>query len=85
MENQQLVMDQVLDKDPTESFNVERTVYRKDVNTNNNWTFQLDNSGESKPSFIIVGIQARNEIGSQTHNNAIFDRLPFSSGICKIG
>ena len=35
MENQQLVMDQILDKDPTETFYTERTVFRKDVNTNN--------------------------------------------------
>ena len=36
MENQQLVMDQVLAKDPTELFYMERIVFRKDVNTNNN-------------------------------------------------
>ena len=32
LENQQLVMDQILDKDPTEIFYTERTVFRKDVN-----------------------------------------------------
>ena len=36
MENQQLVMDQILDKDPTELYYIERVVFRKDVNTNNN-------------------------------------------------
>ena len=39
MENQQLVMDQILDKDPTELYYIERVVFRKDVNTNTNWTF----------------------------------------------
>ena len=39
MENQQLVMDQILDKDPTEIFYTERTVFGKDVSTNNSWTF----------------------------------------------
>ena len=54
MENQQLVMDQILDKDPTEIYYMERIVFREDVNTNNNWTFELGSSGESTPSFIIV-------------------------------
>ena len=85
MENQQLVMDQILDKDPTELYYMERIVFRKDVNTNNNWTFELGNSGESTPTFVIVAFQARNKIDSQTHDNAIFDRLPISSGVCKIG
>ena len=85
LENQQLVMDQILDNDPTELFYTERTVYRKVVNTKNNWTFELGNSGESTPSFIIVGFQARNKIESQRHNNAIFYRLPISNANCKIG
>ena len=37
MENQQLVMNQILDKNPTELYYMERIVFRKDVNTNNNW------------------------------------------------
>ena len=85
MENQQLVMDQILDKDPTEIYYMERIVIRKDVNTNNNWTFELGSNGESTPSFIIVGFQARNKIDLQTHDNAIFDRLPISNAVCKIG
>ena len=85
LENQQLVMDQILDKDPTELYYMERVVFRKDVNTNNNWTFELGNSGESTPTFVIVGFQARNKIDSQTHDNAIFDRLPISNAVCKIG
>ena len=85
IENQQLILDQILNKDPTELHYIERIVYRKDVNTNNNWTFELGSSGESTPNFIIVGFQARNKSNSQTHDNAIFDRLPISSAVCKIG
>ena len=85
LENQQLVMDQILDKDPTELFYTERVVFRKDVNTNNNWTFELGNSGESTSTFVIVGFQARNKIDSQTHDNATFDKLPISKAVCKIG
>ena len=36
LENQQLVLNQILNKDPTELYYTERTVFRKDVNTNNN-------------------------------------------------
>ena len=81
MENQQLVMDQILDKDPTELFYTERVVFRKDVNTNNSWTFELGNSGESTPTFVIVGFQARKNIDSQTQDNATFDKLPISNAV----
>ena len=90
LENQQLVMNQILNKDPTELFYTERTVFRKDVNTNSNWTFELGNAGgnsnnDSCPIFVIVGFQARNKIDSQTHDNAVFDRLSISNAVCKIG
>ena len=85
LENQQLVLIQILNKDPTELYYTKRTVFRKDVNTNNNWTFELGNSGESTPTFVIVGFQARNKFDSQTHDNATFDRLSFSNAVCKIG
>ena len=85
LENQQLVLNQILDKDPTELYYTERSVFRKDVNTNNNWTFELGNSGESTPTFVIVGFQARDKIDSQTHDNATFDRLSVSIAVCKIG
>ena len=63
----------------------ERTVLRKDVNPNHNWTFELGNSGESTPTFVIVGFQARNKIDSQTHDNAVFDQIPIGNAVCKIG
>ena len=85
MENQQLVMEQMLDKDPTEIFYTERTVFRKDVNPNNSWTFELGNSGDSTPTYVVVGFQARNKIDSQTHDIAKFDRLPISNAVCKMG
>ena len=84
MENQQLVLNQVLDKDPTELYYTERTVFRKDVNTNNNWTNELGNSGESTPIFVVVGFQARIKIDSQFHSS-VFDRFPVSSAVCKSG
>ena len=85
LENQQLVMDQILNKDPIELSYTERITFRKDVNTNSNWTFELGSAGESCPTFVIVGFQARNKIDSQVHDNAVFDRLPISNAVCKIG
>ena len=85
MENQQLVMDEILDKDPIETFYTGRTVFRKDVNTNISWTFELGNSGKSTPTYVVVGFQARKKIDSQTHDNAILDRLPVSNAVFKIG
>ena len=86
LENQQLVMDQILIKDSTELHYIERVVFRKNGNTNNNWTFELGNSNnESGPIFVIVGFQARNKIDSQIHNNATFDKLPISFAVCQIG
>ena len=85
IENQQLVMDQILNKDPTELSYTERIIFRKEVNTNSNWTFELGSAGTSTPTFVIVGFQARNKIDSQVHDNAVFDRLPISNAVCKIG
>ena len=85
MENQQLVLNQILNIYSTELSYTERSVLRKDVNTNNNWTFELGTSGISTPTFVIVGFQARNKNDSQTHKNATFDRLPISNAVCKIG
>ena len=85
LENQQFVMDQILNKDPTELSYTERIIFRKNVNTNSNWTFELGSAGESCPTFVIVGFQARNKIDSQVHDNAVFDRLPISNAVCKIG
>ena len=58
------MMDQLLNKNPTELPYRKRIVFRKDVNTKINRTFDLGNSGESARTFVIVGFQARNEIDS---------------------
>ena len=79
------MMDQFLNKDPTELYYMERIVFRKDETINNNWTFNLRNRGESTSTFVIVGFRARKKIDSQTHDNATFDRLSISNDVCKIG
>ena len=42
-------------------------------------------SGKSTQTFVIVGFQASEKNDSQTHDNAVFDPLPISNAVCKIG
>ena len=83
LENQQIMMDPLLNKDPTELYYMKRIVFRKDLNTKNKWIIDLGNSGESTPTFVKVGFQDRNKNDSQTHDNAIRDQLPISNAFCK--
>ena len=41
LENQQIMMDQLLNKDPPEMYYKERILFTNDANTNNNWTFDF--------------------------------------------
>ena len=78
-------MDQILNKDLTELHYIERIVFRKDVNTNKLWTFELENASEPSPTFVINGFEARGTIDSQTQDNATVDRSPISNAVFKIG
>ena len=62
----------------------QRSVLRKDVNTNKNWTFELGHSSDSGPTHIILSFQARIKTDSQLHNNSTFGQLQFSNAVCKI-
>ena len=74
-------MDQLLNKSPTELIYIERTVFRKDVNSKDSWTFDLGNSGEPTPTFVIIGFQVGEQIDSQTLDNAMFDGFPISNAV----
>ena len=52
MKKQQTAMKQKLDKDQTELYNIEQSVPRKNVSTNNKWTFHYDTYA-AKVEFII--------------------------------
>ena len=85
MENQQIAMKQVEDRDSTEKYCTGRSGFRKDANTKHKWIFELGNTGKLTRTTVVVGFQARHEIDSQTHNIAKFDRLPTSNMVCNIG
>ena len=84
LESQQSLVDQLLKRDPTELYYMDWIVFRKDVHTAKNSTCDLRNSEESTQFFLIVGFQVRDKIDSQTHDNAMLDRLPISNAVCKI-
>ena len=85
IENQTLVKEQILNKEATELKFLERTVYKKNVDATNNWIFELGQSENLNPVYIIVGFMNSNKFGSQIQDNSIFDRLNVVYCICKIG
>ena len=52
MGNQLIVMRQIPDKDPTELYYIDQSVFRKNVNYINDWIFELGSSGGSTPTSI---------------------------------
>ena len=55
LENQQIVLVQILNKDPTELQYKEWIVFRKEKSTNNYYcAFELENAGEVTPTFVMV-------------------------------
>ena len=60
-------------------------MFRKNVDTNNNWTFELGQSENLNPVYIIVAFMRQNKLNSQVHNNSVFDTLPIIQAQTKIG
>ena len=64
---------QILSKVPTELQYVERSVFMKEVNTQNLWTFELGTQERiNVPIWNIVGFQQRDRQDSQKLNNDKF-------------
>ena len=76
-------MKQITDKIPTELRYVERSVFMKEVNTKNLWSFELGtHENMNVPIWIIVGFQQRDRQDSQNLANDTFYRLPITSAQC---
>ena len=66
MSKQDLLMKQILNKIPTELNYVERSVFMKELNTQNLWSFELGTQeGINVPIWIIVGFQQQDSQNSQ--------------------
>lgn len=86
IENQTLVAQQLLNKEPTTLKYVERKSFTKAVNTNNNWTFEIGvEAGIEIPIYVIVSFQTRTRYSDQEQDNGLFDRPNILSASCSIG
>ena len=77
---------QIKNKTPTNLHYPERSVFMKEVNTQNFWTFELGTQeGVNVPIWVFVAFQQHDRQHDQTLNNDTFYRMPVSSAQCLIG
>ena len=80
MQQQSILSKQILNKTPTEIEYPERSVFMKEVNTQNFWTFELGTQeGINIPIWIFVVFQQNDRQHDQNLNNDTFVRLPVIS------
>ena len=86
MQQQAILSKQILNKSPTEIEHPERSVFMKEVNTQNFWTFELGTQeGINFPIWIFVGFQQNDRQHDQNLNIDTFVRLPVISAQVVIG
>ena len=86
MEQQNILSKQILNKTPTQIQYPERSVFMKEVNTQNFWTFQLGTQeGINIRTWIFVVFQQNDRQQDQNLNNDTFFRLPVISDQVVIG
>ena len=80
------LMTQINKKTPTLMHYVERSVFMKEVNTQNLWTFELGTQEIiNAPIWIFVAFQQSDRQNNQNLNNDTFCRPPVSTAQCIIG
>ena len=86
MQQQSILSKQIINKTPTEIKYPERSVFMKEVNTQNFWTFELGTQeGINILSWIFVAFQQNDRQHDQNLNNDTFIRLPVISAQVVIG
>ena len=86
MSQQAVLSNQIVNKIPTELQYIERSVFMKEVNTQNLWNFELGTQeGIIVPIWIIIGFQQQDRQSSQNENNDTFYRPSVTSAQCIIG
>ena len=78
------LMTQIRKNTPTLLHYPERSVFMKEVNTQNLWTFELGTQ-EGVPIWIFVGFQQSDRLNEQNLNNDTFYRPLVTSAQCIIG
>ena len=86
IQQQSILSKQIINKTHREINYPERSVFMKEVNTQNFWTFELGTQeGINIPTWIFVGFQQNDRQHDQNINNDTFDRLPIISTQVVIG
>ena len=86
IQQQAILSKQILNKTPTQIQYPERSVFMKEVNTQNFWTFELGTQeGINIPTWIFVGFQQNGRQHDQNLNNDTLVRLPVISAQVVIG
>ena len=79
-------MKKIVNKTPSVFRYIERSVFKKEVNIQNLWNFELGSHENMKvPILIITGFQQRDRQDSQNLDNGTFCGLPVVSAQCIIG
>ena len=86
IQQQAILSKQIINKTPTQIQYPERSVFMKEVNTQNFWTFELGTQeGINIPTWIFVALQQNDRQHDQNLNNDTFVRLPVISAQVVIG
>ena len=86
LQQQSILSKQIINKTPAEIIYPERSVFMKEVNTQNFWTFELGTQeGINIPTWIFVCFQQNYRQHDQNLNNDTFIRLPVISAQVIIG
>ena len=86
MQQQAILSKQIINKTPTQIQYSERSVFMKEVNTQNFWTFELGTQeGINIPTWVFVAFQQNDRQHDQNLNNDTFIRLPVISAQVVIG
>ena len=86
LSQQTVLSNQIVNKIPTELQYIERSVFMKEVNTQNLWNCELGTQeGINVPIWIIIGFQQQDRQNSQNENNDTFYRPSVISAQCIIG
>ena len=86
IQQQTILFNQIVNRIPTELQYVERSVFMKEVITQNLFSFELGTQeGINVPIWVIVGFQQSDRQNSQNENNDTFYRPPVTSAQCNIG
>ena len=86
MQQQSILSKQIINKTPTQIQYPQRSVFMKEVNTQNFWTFELrTQEGINIPIWVFVAFQQNDRQHDQNLNNDTFVRLPVISAQVVIG